>query len=43
MIDAATTESMDTSVAKYVNGRADIAKKSGAFGQLNLGELNRAG
>lgn len=39
LLSRATTESRTTSIANYVNGRSDIAKKAGKFGTLNLGEL----
>jgi len=39
MLDEATTAARDTSIEKYVNGRSDIEKKAGTYGQLNIGQL----
>ena len=39
MLDRATTDCRKVSVEKYVNGRTDIEKKKGTFGQLNVGQL----
>lgn len=35
----ATKEVEAISIEKYVNGRSDLAKKTGTFGKLNLGQL----
>lgn len=39
LLDATTDSYMDISIEKYVNGRADLIKKAGTFGKLNLGQL----
>lgn len=39
MVADATTATRDTSIEKYVNGRSDIEKKAGTYGQLNVGQL----
>ena len=39
MLEEATREYRDLSIEKYVNGRSDIEKKRGTFGQINLGQL----
>ncbi len=39
MLAEATTATRDTSIEKYVNGRSDIEKKAGTYGQLNIGQL----
>jgi energy-coupling factor transporter ATP-binding protein EcfA2 len=39
ILGKATAVCRDLSIEKYVNGRTDIAKKSGTFGSVNLGQL----
>lgn len=39
LLDQATYLCRAISIEKYVNGRTDIAKKSGTFGGMNLGQL----
>lgn len=39
LIDGATIENRNLSIEKYVNGRTDIAKKTGTFGSVNIGQL----
>lgn len=39
LIEKATTESLNESVAKYVNGRIDIEKRAGTYGKLDVGKL----
>ena len=39
MIDASTASCRSVSIEKFVNGRSDIEKKAGSFGELNVGQL----
>lgn len=39
LIDTATTECDSESLEKYANGRADIIKKKGEFGKINIGQI----
>ena len=39
LIDRATKDLTNDSIAHYVNGRCDIEKKALTFGELNLGNL----
>lgn len=39
LINHTTDVTRDLSIEKYVNGRADIARKNGTFGRLNMGQL----
>jgi hypothetical protein len=39
LLRKATEACRDLSLEKYVNGRTDLAKKTGTFGSLNLGQM----
>ena len=39
LLNKATEACRDLSIEKYVNGRTDVAKKTGTFGSLNLGQM----
>ena len=39
LLQKATEACRDLSIEKYVNGRTDLAKKTGTFGSLNLGQM----
>lgn len=39
LINEATQNTKDTSIEKYINGRSNIAKKTGTYGRLNIGQL----
>jgi len=39
LLQKATDACRDLSIEKYVNGRTDLAKKTGTFGSLNLGQM----